>query len=327
MPSNPSSVVVVLHVRDAFDWLTLRSYLAGRSIPGMEHVGPSSYVRSVVVNGRPTVIEVRSNQAGDVELVLRGAQRDDHDALVSLARRALSLDAHEADDDARELFRHDRDLAPLVAARPNLRVPGTWDGFETGVRAIVGQQVSVAGATTITARIAHRHGMAIAPSGTDHERTGGATIVRCFPRPESLAEGDLTRLGLTNARMATIHGFAQGVADGTLRLDADRPLDEFVAAITARRGLGPWTAHYLALRLGYRDAFPSGDLALRRALDRENPPSPRKLLERAERWRPWRSLAAAHLWAADALRAPAAPRRGVRPRGHEPTGPRGPRSV
>lgn len=318
MPSNPSATVVRLHPTDGFDWSTLRSYLASRAIPGLEHVEETRYTRCVIVHGQPVLIELHFTHADGLALVVHDTRRERVEAIASLARRALSLDASDNGDEARQLLGNDTYLAPLVAARPALRVPGTWDGFETGVRAIVGQQVSVSGATTITSRIVHRHGAALGPN--ESNGTAIATITRCFPRPETLGDGDLAGLGLTHARMATIRGFAHAVADGAVRLDTHLPLDEFVSSITERPGLGPWTAHYLAIRLGYRDAFPAGDLALRRAIDPSNPPSMPELARRAEQWRPWRALAAAHLWTADAQRATE-----VRPRGHEPTGPREPR--
>ena len=163
-------------------------------------------------------------------------------------------------------------------------MPGTWDPYETGVRAIVGQQVSVAGASTVTARVVARHGQPLpSPSGG---------LRHAFPRPEVLVDADLDGLGLTGARITAIRGWAAAVADGAVRLDGSVSLDELVESVVALRGLGPWTAHYVAVRTGYADAFPVADLGLQRAAGLDG----RGLAAAAERWRPFRALAAVHLW-------------------------------
>jgi AraC family transcriptional regulator of adaptative response / DNA-3-methyladenine glycosylase II len=196
-------------------------------------------------------------------------------------------------------------LGPLVRAHPGRAVPGTWDPFETGVRAIAGQQVSVAGATTLTGRIATELGRPVPglePLGLTH----------LFPSADCLAGTDLSGLGFTAARASAIAGFATAVRDDRIRLDRSAPLDEFVASVTAVAGLGPWTAHYLAYRLGEPDAFPAGDLGLRRAVTppgAERMATERDLTARADSWRPWRALAATHLWTS----AAAAPTAALRP--------------
>src|SRR3546814_7623237 len=181
-----------------------------------------------------------------------------------------------------------------MSARRGLRVPGTWDPFEVGVRAIVGQQVSVAGATTVTGRIVERHGPVVAAQAWPG-------LHRAFPSAATLADADLVGLGLTGARVAAISTFAGAVADGTVRLDRSVGLGELIASLASLRGLGPWTAHYIALRMGEPDAFPATDLVLRRSADALlAAPDGASLAARAEAWRPWRALAAVHLWAAAA---------------------------
>ena len=173
-----------------------------------------------------------------------------------------------------------------------MRPPGTWDPFETGVRAIVGQQVSVAGAGTVTARIVARHGTPV--SGLQ-----ALGLARVFPSAATLSDADLSGLGLTSSRAAAIGAFARAVAGGEAMLDRAGGLDELVGSLTAIEGLGPWTAHYIALRLGEPDAFPASDLGLRRrmAAPGERPITTRELEGLAERWRPWRAHAATLLWA------------------------------
>jgi 3-methyladenine DNA glycosylase/8-oxoguanine DNA glycosylase len=177
---------------------------------------------------------------------------------------------------------------------PGIRPPGTWDPFEAGVRAIVGQQVSVAGAGTIMGRIIERVGTAV-PGLTEMRLT------HVFPIPTALAAADLSGLGLTDARAAAIGAFATAVAGGKVQLDGAERLDRLVDSLTRIPGLGPWTAHYIAFRMGERDAFPASDLGIRRALRANGPQtiSPRQAEELAERWRPWRAHAAAHLWLGD----------------------------
>jgi AraC family transcriptional regulator of adaptative response / DNA-3-methyladenine glycosylase II len=207
--------------------------------------------------------------------------------LVQHTRRIFNLDFELAE--ASSLLDRDPIIGPRINARPGLRPPGTWDGFETGVRAIIGQEVTLAGANTLTARLVEQFGTRI----PGLEQLG---LTHTFPSPSTLAEADFGQVGLTRTRAAAIRAFSHAVATNEVRLDRSITLDGFVASITALEGLGPWTAHYLALRLGERDACPTSDLALQRALSSRAPHSAVTLDEHAERWRPWRALAATHLW-------------------------------
>ncbi len=273
--------------RGPLDWPGLLGYFAARAIPGVEHVDGDTYRRTIVVDGDPGVLELAPG--GDDHLVLR-AHLPHWEGLIHVADRARRIFGLDTDiDAANRALRTDTALGELVARRPGLRPPGTWDPFEIGVRAIVGQQVSVAGATTVTGRIVARHGTPVA----------GLTafgLTHTFPSPDDLAIADLDGLGLTGARIAAIHAFASAVAKDEVRLDGSVALDELVASIAAVPGLGPWTANYLAVRIGERDAFPAGDLGLQRALARPERPTAAELTAMAEAWRPWRAVAAVHLW-------------------------------
>ncbi len=275
------------------DWAALLAYFAPRAIPGVESVDGSSYRRTITVDGDSGVIELLPG--GPDHLVLR-AHLPHWEGLIHIAERARRIPGLDADPD--EPVRHlaaDPILGPLLDARPGLRVPGTWDPFETGVRAIIGQQVSVAAATTLTGRLVGRLGdpvPGLAPLGLTHR----------FPSPETVAGADLTGLGLTPARARAVGSFAAAVAGGAVRLDRSVGLDRLVTSITDLPGLGPWTAQYLALRMGEPDAFPATDLGLERAFARLAPGSPEALAGAAERWRPWRALAATHLWLAPSIR-------------------------
>lgn len=273
----------------ALDWTAMLGYLAARAVQGVEHVSDGVYRRTILIDGDPGVIEVA---AGGPDHLLLTAHLPHWGGLIHVVqqvRRLFNLDFDLAS--AQAALRTDPVIAPRIASLPGLRVPGVWDPFEVGVRAIVGQQVTVAGAGTIIARVVARHGTPVpglAPFGLTH----------LFPSAETFVTADLEGTGLTGARMAAIQHFAVGVVDGSIRLDRSRTLDEQVTSVAAVPGLGPWTAQYLALRLGESDAFPAGDLGLRRSLEAVIGSSltPQLVGEMAERWRPWRAFAAIHLW-------------------------------
>jgi AraC family transcriptional regulator, regulatory protein of adaptative response / DNA-3-methyladenine glycosylase II len=276
-----------LAYRGPLDWDALAAYFATRAIPGVEHVSGDVYRRTILVDGQPGVLELSPGGEDYLLLVVHLPGWDELTHLVARARRIPNLDM-----DFNEAAGHlsgDSTLGPLLRARPGLRPPGTWDPFETGVRAIVGQQVSVAAASTITGRIVERIGKPV-PGLRQLGLTHG------FPTAESLAAADLHGLGLPR-RQDAIRSFARAAADDEVHLDGSVGLDELVGSIVELDGLGEWTAHYVALRLGERDAFPATDLGLRRALDVR---APRALADLAESWRPWRALAATYLWTAAA---------------------------
>jgi AraC family transcriptional regulator of adaptative response / DNA-3-methyladenine glycosylase II len=266
-------------------------YLDLRAIPGVEVVTGGVYRRTVVVDGVPGVIEVASG--GDDHLLLR-ARLPHRDGLAEVARRVCGIFGLDTDlDAAGAALAGDPAIGPLLAARPGLRVPGTWDPYEIGVRAIVGQQVTVAGASTLAGRLVERHGKrlpAAAAPGLTHT----------FPPPSTLADGDLEGIGLTRTRARAVVAFAAAVEAGRVPLDPSVPLDQLVGAIVGVPGVGPWTAQYIALRMGQPDALPASDLGLRRALAEPAAgsalPSAADVSARARAWRPWRALAAVHLW-------------------------------
>jgi AraC family transcriptional regulator of adaptative response / DNA-3-methyladenine glycosylase II len=266
-------------------------YLALRATPGIEVVAGGVYRRTVVVDDGPGMIEVA--RGGDDHLLLR-AWLPDRDRLAEVARRVRGVFGLDTDlEAAGAALAGDPVIGPLLAARPGLRVPGTWDPYEIGVRAIVGQQVTVAGASTLAGRLVERHGKRLpAPAAPG--------LTHTFPPPSTLAERDLDGIGLTRTRARAVGAFAAAVAADRVRLDASVPLDQLVGSIEGVPGVGPWTAQYVALRIGQPDALPACDLGLRRAL--ADPaagsalPSAAEVCVRACAWRPWRALAAVHLW-------------------------------
>lgn len=183
-------------------------------------------------------------------------------------------------------------LAPLVRASPGIRVPGAWSAFELIVRAIVGQQVSVKSASTIMGRIASRLGTRV-----EDASRGESYLV--FPRPRSIAEGNLDQIGMPTRRVAAVQGIARAVADGAIPFSDDGTvIDGVKPALLGQRGIGPWTAEYFALRaLRDSDAWPGSDLVLARSLAALAPGATEsERYAMSERWRPWRAYAAIHLW-------------------------------
>jgi len=251
---------------EPFDGESLLAFLAARAVTGVEVVTGGSYRRSVSLKNGGGVLSVRPEPAG-VRAELELDDPADAEEAAAACRRLFDLDADPAAIQA--VLVSDPLLAPLVRARPGVRVPGAVDGFELAVRAIVGQQVSVAGARTVLGRMVERYGR--------------------WPTPEMLAESDPSGFPFPRARGVALVELGRQVSSGDLRFDGD--LKETRARLLAIPGVGPWTVSYIAMRaLGDRDAFLPGDVAVRRALAAlGGEPDP-------ARWRPWRSYAVMHLW-------------------------------
>jgi AraC family transcriptional regulator of adaptative response / DNA-3-methyladenine glycosylase II len=284
-------IVLRLAFRPPYDWNHMHGFLAVRALPGVERVDARGYARTIAVDrGHATVCIRPLDGEHAMELRVRGVAPAALFQMSAAARRVFDLAA-----DPRVIcsaFKGDRLLAPLVTRRPGLRIPGIWDPFEGAVRAVIGQQVSVAAGRTFAARLVARAGQPIA-SGTDG-------LTHLFPTARAIASADLGGLGLTGARVATLRALARAVADGAI--DFSAPADEVVAALTAVHGVGAWTAQYVALRgLNEPDAFPSGDVVLRKLASANGTPlTDRALDARADAWRPWRAYAVLHLWCAAA---------------------------
>jgi AraC family transcriptional regulator of adaptative response / DNA-3-methyladenine glycosylase II len=263
------ALVLHLAARPPFDGDAILAWLAGRTVPGLEEVVYGAYHRRVRVDASTGSVTVRP-EAGGVSVDVDLPPGTHLAGVVAGVRRMFDLDADPEAVDAH--LGADPVLAPLVAARPGMRVPAWWTGFEAGVRAVVGQQISVAAARTVAGRIVAAHGV----DGT-------------FPEPEHLVDAPLESLGMNGQRAATVRRLADAVLAGDVVLDGSVDHDELVGSLVALKGIGPWTAEYVALRTGEPDAFPAQDLHLKRVLGGTDP----------DRWRPWRAYAAMHLWAAD----------------------------
>ncbi|HEX5340405.1 MAG TPA: AlkA N-terminal domain-containing protein [Gammaproteobacteria bacterium] len=282
-----------LAYRPPYDWKALHDFLAARAMPGVERVTSHAYARSIRINDVNGWIEVQPVQGADaLELCVHGLEPCALFGVVTRVRQMFDLAADPAD--VRGVLRRDTLLAPLLRRRPGLRLPGAWSGFEIAVRAVLGQQVSVAAARTFAARL-------VASYGSPISATEGLTHL--FPEPAQLATADLTAIGLTRSRAATIRALATAARDGAVRFDAGNAADELRNSLLAISGIGPWTAEYIAMRgQSDPDAFPAEDLILRRMAGNGKALTATALRKRSEAWRPWRAYAVMHLWRAASMR-------------------------
>ena len=222
-------------------------------------------------------------------------------AIIARIRRVFDLAADPAAIGAH--LAKDPTLAPLVAARPGLRVPGAWDGFELAIRAILGQQITVTAARGLAGKLVQAHGEPL-PAAVAGAVEG---LTHVFPSPAALANTDFAALGMPRSRAAALAALAAAVVADPQIFGPRRSLEDAVRALRALPGIGEWTAQYIAMReLREPDAFPAADIGLMRALaDAEGRrPNPAELLARAEAWRPWRAYAALHLWSSEAQSQP-----------------------
>jgi len=273
-----------LPFRAPYDWNALLQFLIPRAIPGVEDINEDRYRRTISLGGKRGHFEVRMHPRGDA-LDLR-IEFPDARSLIVIVDRVKSLFDLRADpSDIRARLERDPMLARRVAAHPGLRVPGAWDGFELSVRAILGQQVSVKGATTLAGRL-------VVAFGEPYD--GGGALTHIFPTPAVLAGTDYLSVGLTWQRADAIMQLAGAVRDGEIKFSGVVDPERFIARLRELPGIGDWTAQYIAMRaLSEPDAFPASDLWLVRTAGVGNP---KQLEARAEQWRPWRAYAAMHLW-------------------------------
>lgn len=284
------SCALMLSYRPPLDWPALLDYFRTRAIPGVEKVEDEVYQRSICLNGHPGWLSLQNApNLNAVRLEVHASSLSCLMQVVWRARRMLDLDADPLTLES--LFRTDSVLGPAWLHHPGVRVPVGWDAFEFGVRAIVGQLVSVGVATKLMGRIADAFSEDLAlpaPKG----------IEKVFSSPVCLQGANTRSCGLTRNKAAAIAALAQAVVNGTFDLETTTDLDTFIKRCTAFRGIGDWTAQTIAMRgLGDPDAFPAGDLGIVKALSVDGQPlKPAHIRQMAERWRPWRAYAAMLLW-------------------------------
>jgi AraC family transcriptional regulator, regulatory protein of adaptative response / DNA-3-methyladenine glycosylase II len=293
--SAGEEVRLTLPYRPPYDWDGLIGFLALRAIEGVESVRPDRYARSIFLDGEFGLLAVSPAPKERLTVSIRFPRLSALPAILARVRRIFDLSA-----DPQAIGAHlalDRDLAWRVAARPGLRVPGAWDGFELAVRAILGQQISVTAATALAGRIVRDHGAPL-PDALAAAEPG---ITHAFPAAAVLATRDLSALPMPRARSASIEAMARASAEDPSLWESPGEPGEAVRRLRALPGIGEWTAQYIALRaLREPDAFPAADIGLQRALADSGGvrPSTAALLTHAEAWRPWRAYAALHLWTA-----------------------------
>jgi AraC family transcriptional regulator of adaptative response / DNA-3-methyladenine glycosylase II len=291
-----NGVALRLRYRPPYDWDCMIAFLKARAIPGVEVIDSGRYLRTVEVEGAMGSIEVThlpgrqsigvSIRFPDVRLL---------PAIVARVRRLFDLGADiETIDDH---LSADPVLAPLVAQRPGLRAPGGWDGFEIAIRAVLGQQISVVAARRLAGQLVALYGRLVPKSFLVHP-----DLSHAFPTAKRLASVPSIGLAMPAARLRSLKALADAALTDPNLFRPFGTIEETISRLRTIRGVGEWTAQYIALRaIREMDAFPATDIGLLRSvasMDKAKTTSA-NLLSRAESWRPWRAYAAQHLWAAD----------------------------
>lgn len=282
------AIVLRVPYRAPFDWPHWLDFLARRAIPGVETVTADGYARVLTTPqgaGLLTISPLPGEHAAQVSV--RGVPP----ALLfdTLHRTRALLDAEADPADIAETLAHDKRLAKSLTKHPGMRLPGAWDAFELAVRAVLGQQISVAAARTLAGRLATRFGRAL-------PEPFSPALTHCFPTPAVLADANLAGIGLPAKRAASLNALAAAVRDG--RVDFNAPPDALCMALETLPGIGPWTAQYVVMRAQHNpDALPVGDLVLRKQLGNGSPLSARLVQQQTEAWRPWRAYGLMHIWA------------------------------
>jgi AraC family transcriptional regulator of adaptative response / DNA-3-methyladenine glycosylase II len=291
VPAGPEGEIrLLLRYRPPYDWDAMLDFLRLRAIAGIEQVRGRRYTRSISLDGVQGTVAVEPGKGDALLATVRFPRLPSLPVIIARLRRQFDLDSDPAAIAAQ--LSHDPVLAALTAARPGLRIPGAWDGFELAMRAVLGQQITVVAAIRLGGKLVAAHGAPLA------RPEDGLTHV--FPEPAAIAAADLAPLGMPRSRARTLSAVAAAaLADPTL-FEAGNDLDVSVRRLREIWGVGEWTAQYIALRLLREpDAFPAADIGLIRALEALESRSytAAELLERSAAWRPWRAYAAQQLWA------------------------------
>lgn len=293
---SAGGVTILLRYRPPYDWPAMLNFLKFRIIPGVETIVADAYARAIELDGAHGIVVVRPTNRDALEATIRFPKLSSLPSIIARLRRVFDLAADPAAIGAH--LAKDLALTSMVMARPGLRVPGAWDGFELAVRALLGQQITVPAGIALAGKLVAAYGKALKTRHPDFP-----DLTHVFPRPERIADADLSHLGMPRRRAAALSSLAAAVVADPQIFGARRSLDEAIIQLRALAGIGEWTAQYIAMReLREPDAFPAADIGLMRAMQDAagRRPSPNELLARAERWRPWRAYAAQHLWSAGA---------------------------
>lgn len=292
IPAGPrGEITLLLRYWPPYDWPAVLEFLRLRAIPGVEEVQNGRYRRSIQLDGAQGTVMVRPTRGDALRVTVRFPKLGSLPSIIARIRRVFDLATDPIP--ITEHLAGDPLLADVVRARPGLRVPGAWDGFELAMRAVLGQQITVVAAVRLAGKLVASHGELLDdPDGV---------ITHVFPQPEALADADLSVLGMPRSRAAYLSAVAAATVADPQLFDASQSLDDAVRKLKGIRGVGEWTAQYIALRqLREPDAFPAADVGLMRAMEglEGGQWTAARLLEYAEAWRPWRAYAAQHLWTA-----------------------------
>jgi AraC family transcriptional regulator of adaptative response / DNA-3-methyladenine glycosylase II len=296
--SDSPEINILLSYRPPYDWASMVGFLRARAIEGVEAVTADSYRRVIAFDDAIGTIEVtQAPRQSALSVTVRFPRLNVLPAIIARVRRQFDLSAEPTAIAA--ALSCDPVLAPLVRARPGLRVPGAWDGFEIAVRAVLGQQITVKAATRLAGRL-------VAALGDSVDSKINVTgLTHAFPPPDRFEVDTLAGLGMPRLRAATLAAISGAAQRDARFFDPRRDLAEAVARLREVAGVGEWTAHYVAMRaLGESDAFLPTDIGVLRTLASAGQrPKPAEVARRAEAWRPWRAYAMLHLWTADAALA------------------------
>jgi len=288
-PEKQQYIEVSLPYREPFDWPLMLSFFQKRQLINVEHVTNSEYCRTININNCKGWFSV--SKIKDKSALMLTVQLDDYrhlNKVITGVRQMFDLDT-DINQVHQHLTNHPA-LANVIKQTPGLRLPGCWDIFEFSIRAILGQQISVKGATTLANRIAVKYGSKCAtnPYGLSH----------IFPTPDELSSAQYDEIGLTRSRISTLKNWLAFYQQNEKIFSYYPSLSELEQKLTSIKGIGPWTVNYLAMRgLSDPDAFPSADLGIIKALTvDEIKPSNKEILALSENWRPWRAYAAIYLW-------------------------------
>nr|WP_283809298.1 AlkA N-terminal domain-containing protein [Bradyrhizobium sp. LMTR 3] len=293
---STGGVRILLPYRPPYDWDAMLDFLRFRAIPSVETISGDAYARAIEIEGAQGIVVVRPTNSHALEATIRFPKLSSLPAIIARLRRVFDLAADPGAIGAH--LARDSALAAFVKARPGLRVPGAWDGFELAVRALLGQQITVTAGIALAGKLVAAHGKALRTRHPDFP-----ALTHVFPQPSRIANADISKLGMPRRRAAALSSLAAAVVADPHIFGARRSLDEAIVQLRSLAGVGEWTAQYIAMReLREPDAFPAADIGLMRAMQDSagRRPSPNELLARAERWRPWRAYAAQYLWSAKA---------------------------
>ncbi len=300
-PDVEAGITLTVRYRPPYDWESMLGFLRARAIPGVEVIESDCYRRTVEIEGAIGTVRVSHlSKKNSLCVTIHFPNVKALPAILTRVRRVFDTGADIETIDAH--LSNDSHLAPFVARRPGLRAPGGWDGFELAIRAILGQQVTVAAAKHLAGQLVAFHGKRVPRSFENHP---GLTYT--FPTAKRLSSVESMGLGMPTARIKALTAMTEAAVRDPNLFSPLGTIEEAIARLRDIPGIGEWTAQYIALRaIRETDAFPTSDVGLLRGIAKVDgvPATPAKLLQRAETWRPWRAYAAQHLWSADSVDPP-----------------------